>query len=264
MKRQRRAAAAAVLIVATVLTTVTGCDSADHTLLEHTPRLRVEVVSTRPHDRGAFTEGLEVDDGTLYEDTGLPGRSTLTATDLATGNRTARIALPDEFFGEGITRSGDTLWQLTYREGVAFARDPRTLAERRRVHYDGEGWGLCGRGDRLVMSNGGDALTFRDRETFAITGSVRLTSHHEVRLNELDCAADGSVYANSWATDHILRIDPDSGAVLADIDASGLLSPAQRAGADVLNGIAQLPGTDRFLITGKYWPTIFEVRFVPA
>jgi glutamine cyclotransferase len=258
MKCQRRAAAAAVLVAASTMLSATACERDDKT-----PRLRVEVVATRPHDRTAFTEGLEVHGPVLYESTGMEGDSGLRATDLATGAPIATAKLSDAYFGEGITRAGDTVWQLTWKNETAFARDPRTLTERRRVHYDGEGWGLCTRGDRVVMSNGSDTLTFRDPATFATTGTIRLTSHHDARLNELDSAADGSIYPNVWPTDQILHIDPVGGAVLAEIEAGGLLRPTERTGADVLNGIAQLPGTDHFLITGKYWPTTFEVRFVP-
>lgn len=257
MKPRRRTAAATVLVATAVTLCATSCDSADDT-----PRMRVEVVATRPHDRTAFTEGLEIDGPVRYESTGMRGESKITATDRVTGAPIASAALPADSFGEGVTRAGATLWQLTWKNETAFARDPRTLAVRDRVHYEGEGWGLCTRGDRLVMSNGSDTLTFRDPRTFAATGSVRLTSHHDARLNELDCAPDGTIYANVWPTDHILRIDPDSGAVLADIDAGGLLPPTEQVHAEELNGIAAVPGTDHFLITGKYWPTLFEVRFV--
>lgn len=256
MTRTRRSLAVTVLVS---LLFAAGCGQDDGDV----PRLRAEVVATRPHDPAAFTQGLEVDGSVLYEGTGLPGASSVRATDLVTGAETARAELPAPYFGEGVTRAGATLWQLTWQDRVAIARDPVTLAERARVGFDGEGWGLCTRGDRLVMSDGTGTLTFRDPVTFANTGSIRLTSHRRARLNELDCAADGSVYANSWPTDDILRIDPDTGAVLAVIDASGLLPVTARAGTDALNGIAQLPGTDRFLLTGKYWPTMFEVRFVP-
>lgn len=228
------------------------------------PGLRTEVLATHPHDPAAFTQGLEIDGEVLYEGTGMVGRSGVRATSRTDGAELARADVPPPYFGEGVTLAGDTLWQITWREGVAFARDPGTLAEKNRVRYDGEGWGLCARNGRLVMSDGSATLTFRDPVTFAPTGSVTLTDRTDARLNELDCAADGSVYANVWPTDEILRIDPDSGRVLGVIDASGLLAPAQRAGTDVLNGIAQIPGTDRFLITGKYWPSMFEVRFVPA
>lgn len=237
-----------------------ACANADNT----PPRMAVEVVATHPHDPGAFTQGLEIAGDVLYEGTGMVGQSDVRSTDRRTGAELAHTELPLPFFGEGITLAGDTLWQLTWKEGVAFARDPRSLAERRRVQYQGEGWGLCHQDGRLVMSDGSATLTFRDPETFAVTGSVALTNRQDARLNELECTEDGSVYANAWPTDEILRIDPDTGRVLAVIDATGMLPPEQRAGTDVLNGIARIPGTDRFLITGKYWPAMFEVRFVPA
>ncbi|GAB4582955.1 glutaminyl-peptide cyclotransferase [Nocardia sp. IFM 10818] len=255
--------AAAPILLTTALclaATTAACGTSDDT-----PRLRAEVVATHPHDTGAFTEGLEVDGSVLYESTGLTGTSYVRATDLATGAELARADLPVPLFGEGITRAGNLLWQVTYHDGLAIARDPGTLAEIRRASYAGEGWGLCTRDGRIVMSDGSATLTFRDPETFAPTGSVRLTSRTDTRLNELDCAPDGSVYANAWPTETILRIDPDTGDVLDVIDASGLLpSSARTPDTDVLNGIAHLPGTDRFLLTGKNWPTTYEVRFVPA
>ncbi|MQY19300.1 glutaminyl-peptide cyclotransferase [Nocardia macrotermitis] len=259
MERKPRALAATGLIaVAVTLAGITGCG-----LLDTTPHLGVKVLATRPHDRTAFTEGLEIDGDVLYESTGLEGKSGLRATNLTTGTQLARIDLDPKYFGEGITRAGDTLWQLTWQNGIAFDRDPATLAERRRVHFEGEGWGLCTRGKSVVMSNGTSTLTFRDPTTFAPTGTVRLTDYTGARLNELDCAPDGTVYANDWPTNHILHIDPTSGRVLGDIDVGTLLTPTQQAGADVLNGITDLPGTDHFLITGKNWPTMFEVQFVP-
>ncbi|MEV0295860.1 glutaminyl-peptide cyclotransferase [Nocardia sp. NPDC050710] len=257
MERNRRSLAVSVLIC---LLAATGCGGAD----EEPTQLRIEVIGTRPHDATAFTQGLEIDGGVLYEGTGMSGESTVRATDLETGAELARVEVPAPYFGEGLTLAGDTLWQLTWQHRVAFGRDPVTLEVRKQAGYEGEGWGLCSRAGRLVMSDGSDTLTFRDPATFARTGTVTLRNGRGAHLNELDCAGDGSVYANDYPTDRILRIDPESGAVLAVIDAGGLLTPAQRAGADVLNGIAQLPGTDRFLITGKYWPTVFEVRFVTA
>ncbi|MBL1077650.1 glutaminyl-peptide cyclotransferase [Nocardia sp. 2] len=262
MERNRRAPVATVSIALTtalgLAAATAGCGKPDDT-----PRMRVEVVAERPHDTSAFTEGLEFHDGILYESTGLSGRSFIQTT-AADGTPLTRADLPAPLFGEGITNTGTILWQVTYTEGIAIARDPGTLAELRRTGYDGEGWGLCTRNNQVVMSNGTDTLTFRDPDTFAPVRTVTLTSHGDTRLNELDCAPDGSVYANAWPSDTILRIDPESGAVLAVIDASGLLPRGSRpAGADVLNGIAAVPGTDRFLLTGKNWPTSYEVRFVP-
>ncbi|GAB2932326.1 glutaminyl-peptide cyclotransferase [Rhodococcus aerolatus] len=232
--------------------------------------LRPDVLATTPHDPQAFTQGFELDGGVLFEGTGLEGRSSVRRTDPATGAVTAQVALDPSLFGEGLTLAGDSLWQITWQDHVAFRRDPVTLAETGRASYEGEGWGLCTQADapggpRLVMSDGTDRLTFRDPTTFAATGGVAVTlAGAPLReINELECV-DGQVWANVWQTDSIVRIDPTSGDVTAVVDATGLLPTDQRRGADVLNGIAAVPGTDRFLLTGKLWPTTFEVRFVPA
>jgi glutaminyl-peptide cyclotransferase len=183
--------------------------------------------------------------------------------DLESGRVLHRIAVDGEYFAEGLTRVGEQLVQLTWQSGRALVYS-RDGFERVREHtYSGEGWGLCYDGTRLVMSDGSDELTFRDPTTFAVSGRMNVTKLGRPlrRLNELECS-DGAVYANVWTTNEIVRIDPRSGRVTATIDASGLLSVDEAVGADVLNGIAHVPGTDRFLVTGKLWPWIFEVRFV--
>lgn len=264
--RARTFAAALTSVLA-----VTACSSTTQptpVTSDSVPTLTTEVV--REYDRGkdAFTQGFEIDGDVLYEGTGLEGSSFVRRTSLDTMTELDRVDLPSDLFGEGITVDGDTLWQITWQDGVAIARDRDTLAEQRRVNYDGEGWGLCTQAsaDRLVMSDGSSTLTFRDPTSFDAQGTVNVTldGNPVERLNELECADDGSVYANVWQTFDIMRIDPETGAVTAVIDSTPLwnsMSASQRGGADVFNGIAQIPGTDRFLVTGKYWPTIFEVRF---
>lgn len=221
----------------------------------------LEVLGTLPHDPGAFTQGLELVDGVLYEGTGLEGQSSLRRVDPDTGEVEQHVDLPDDLFGEGITVVGDRIWQLTWRDGVAIERDRSTLDEVRRVTYEGEGWGLCRDGDRLVMSDGTDELAFRDPGSFAETGTVavRRDGQPVARLNELECVG-GQVWANVWQTDEVVRIDPADGRVTATVDLSSL-RPADVPESDVLNGIAAVPGTDEFLVTGKNWPTIFRVRF---
>lgn len=265
MHRALRAlAAAATSLVAACATTGAAPATSDPA-----QPLRVEVLATMPHDEQLFTQGLEIADGVLYEGTGRVGESVLRATELrpgpAPGRTLAQAELPEPLFGEGITVAGDRVWQLTWKSGIAIERDRDTLAERRRMRYDGEGWGLCHDGSRLVSSDGSDRLTFRDPATFAPTGSVRVRRDGQpvTELNELECVG-GAVWANVWQTDRIVRIDPGSGAVTGVVDAVGLLEPSQRAGAGVLNGIAAVPGTDQFLVTGKNWPSLFRVRFVPV
>ncbi len=228
----------------------------------------MQVLATLPHDTTMYTEGLEIHNGVLYEGSGLIGQSRLRAnawpgTGLA-GGAQREVTLPDPLFGEGLTVTDDRVWQLTWTNGVAIERDPATLAQRRQVEYQGEGWGLCHDGHRLVMSNGSDRLTFRDPATFAPSGrvDVRLGGKNVSQLNELECAG-GVIWANVYQTDRIMRINPSTGTVTGVVDASGLGGSQPRSNGDVLNGIAAIPGTDEFLITGKRWPSLYRVRFVP-
>jgi glutamine cyclotransferase len=227
-------------------------------------RLRPTVLAELPHDTDAFTQGLELADGTLYEGTGLAGRSRLRELDPATGAVRREVPLPGSLFGEGITVVDDRIWQLTWRDGVVLEWDRAGLTLLRQVPLDGEGWGLCRDGDRLVRSDGTDRLRFHDPESFAETGSVAVTLDGEpvTEINELECV-DGQVWANIWQTDRIVRIDPADGRVTAVVDAAGLLDEERRADADVLNGIAALGG-DEYLLTGKLWPASFRVRFTGA
>lgn len=228
-------------------------------------RLMVKVISARPHDTSAYTQGLAWHEGRLYESAGLYGESSLREVDPATGEVRRRVDLPRQLFGEGLARVGDRLVQITWNEGVALVWRLSDFQKVGELRYTGEGWGLCHDGARLVMSDGSDRLVFRDPETFAAVGEVRVRMGGAPvdRLNELECV-DGAVYANVYQTEDIVRIDPATGEVTAVIDASGLLGAADyQAGAEVLNGIAWMPETKRFLITGKRWPLMFEVELVP-
>ena len=227
------------------------------------PVLSPVVLAEIPHDVAAYTEGFEIDGAALYEGTGRSGQSQLRELDPATGAVRRAVPMPGGYFGEGITVVDDRIWQLTYRDGVAVEWDKATMTPLREVPVDGEGWGLCRDGDRLVRSDGTERLHFHDPTDFAETGSVTVTgdSGTVTGLNELECV-DGQVWANVWPTDVIVRIDPSTGTVTAAADAAGLLG-GQRDNAQVLNGIAYA-GAGEFLLTGKYWPSTFRVRFVPA
>ncbi|AGF71825.1 glutaminyl-peptide cyclotransferase [Corynebacterium halotolerans] len=228
-------------------------------------RLSVEIVDIHPFDETSFTQGLEVDeDGALLVGTGQRGESRVYRSTLE-GEKLASADLAPEFFGEGLTRVGDHLWQLTWQSGVAFRRDADTLEETGRVDYPGEGWGLCARGDELIMSDGTDQLRRLDAETFAERDRFRVTLGGEPvqGVNELECVGD-EVYANVFLSTDILRIDAATGAVTGVIDASTLPNNATPDPDHVLNGIAHVPGTGRFLLGGKRWPDLYEVELVPA
>lgn len=229
-------------------------------------QLHPEVIATFPHDTRAFTEGLLFDRGLLYESTGEYGSSTVREVDPPSGKVLRTMALSPNLFGEGLALVNDRLIQITWREHTAFIYDRETFSQLGQISYAGEGWGLCFDGQWLYMSDGSSAITARDPQSLAVQKSLAVTLDNQPvqMINELECV-DDVIYANVWHTDRILRIDKATGRVTGVIDASGLLTAdeAARAGREgVLNGIAYNPQHDTFLITGKLWPKLFEVRFV--
>ncbi len=228
-------------------------------------RLRVSVIQRYPHQRDAFTQGLLWHDGLLYESTGEEGHSSLRLVELETGEVLRRRDDEPSLFGEGLALAGDLLYQLTWQNGRALVFRRDDFAPVREFSYDGEGWGLCHDGTSLVMSDGSERLVFRDPATFTPQRSVRVTleGNPVTQLNELECVA-GAVWANVWQTDTIVRIDPRDGRVTAVVDARGLLTAEEQRTANVLNGIAWMPDSGHFLVTGKHWPWLFEVVFEPS
>lgn len=226
--------------------------------------LEWEEISRRPHDRAAFTQGLVLDsEGRLFESTGLEGASTLRRVDPVSGEVLRSLALPDDWFGEGLALVDDELIQLTWTDGVAVRRTVESFAFVEAYRYEGQGWGLCYDGERLVMSDGSDELTFRDPDSFDVVGSVAVTLDGAPldRLNELECV-DGAVWANVWKEDVIVRIDPADGRVSGILDLDGILRPhpADTDRGAVLNGIAWDEAAGTFLVTGKTWPELIEIR----
>ncbi len=224
------------------------------------------VVNVYPHDRGAFTQGLVFDGGTLLESTGGYGRSTLRRIELETGRVMEERRLPSSLFGEGLARAGNTLVQLTWRAGRALLYDAETLDFTGSIEYQGEGWGLTFDGEHLVMSDGSAALRFISLPDFAEVRrlEVREQGTPVERLNELEYV-EGRIYANVWFDERIAVISPESGDVEAWIDLGGILPLAfRRNREEVLNGIAYDPRTGRLFVTGKGWPRLFEIEAVPA
>jgi glutaminyl-peptide cyclotransferase len=224
-----------------------------------------EIVERVPHDPSAWTQGLVLDGGRLYESTGRYGDSALRELDRDSGALIDEARLEPTLYGEGLALVGDRLLQLTWREEVMIAWDRESLIEAGRIGYDGEGWGLCHDGEWLVMSDGTASLAMRDPETFEVVRRVTVVAESGpvTGLNELECV-DGLVYANVWPTNEIVIVEPTDGAVVSTIDATALAEEVAGNGADVLNGIAHDPERGTFLLTGKLWPTLFEVRLVEA
>jgi glutamine cyclotransferase len=247
----------------TTVPTSTAAVTPTATPLAEIPRYTYQVIQVYPHDPTAFTQGLAFDGETLYEGTGLNGRSSLRRVDLVTGAVVQQANLAEDYFGEGITVFGPRIYQLTWQSRVGFVYEKSTFALLREFSYPTEGWGITHDGTRLIMSDGTARLYFWDPETLAEIGSVDVYDSQGpvTRLNELEFV-QGELLANIWQSDRIARIDPTTGQVTGWIDLSGLLSPAERASADVLNGIAYQSTTNRLFVTGKLWPKLFEIELV--
>lgn len=244
--------------------------ASDETASTATPepdRYTYRIVHTWPHDPQAFTQGLIIDEnGTMYEGTGLYGRSSLRRVDWETGQVLQSIQLPEQYFGEGITLWDDRIIQLTWRENRGFVYDKDTFELLEEFTYPHEGWGIIHDGVRLIVSDGTATLYFWDPETLEEIGRVEVYDDDGpvVRLNELEYV-EGEVWANIWQTDRVARIDPETGRVNSYVDFTGLLSDIELSEpVDVLNGMAYDARNGRFFITGKLWPALFEVEVVPG
>ncbi|MFN2277263.1 MAG: glutaminyl-peptide cyclotransferase [Candidatus Promineifilaceae bacterium] len=224
------------------------------------------VVNEYPHDATAYTQGLVIEDNqtTLLEGTGRD--SSLRRVDLQSGQIQQFLMLPDEFFGEGITLFGDRIYQLTWRSETGFVYDSETFEQLARFFYPHQGWGLTHDGTHLIVSDGSDTIRFWDPETIQEIRHIQVSSADGpvTQLNELEYV-NGEIWANIWHTDLIARISPEDGRVLGWIDLSGLMDPQLLTDSEaVLNGIAYDDASDRLFVTGKLWPSLFEIEVFPT
>ncbi len=230
------------------------------------PLFYCRVLRSFPHDTGAFTQGLLFHDGYLFESTGLYGQSTLRKIDPASGKVVTLVPLGPGLFGEGLALNGNTLVQLTWREGVGLLYDVRTLERKGSFSYAGEGWGIASDGKHLFMSDGSARIRVLDpsnyREVKRLT--VKDGSHSVSQLNELEFV-NGELLANVYQSTMIVRFSPEDGKVAGWIDCTNLCLPAGGCeGEKVCNGIAYDPEGGRIFLTGKLWSRIYEVSFEPA
>ena len=231
------------------------------------PRFEVKIISSYPHDKTAFTEGLEWHTGHLYESTGIKGKSTLKKVDLPTGKPLKTIRIDTPFFTEGLTIFRGKVYQLTWKSQRCLVYDADSLKKTGEFTYEGEGWGLTHDAEHLIMSDGSHRLRFIDPESFKTVRvlEVRMDGTIVGNLNELEFI-EGMIYANVYITNSIVRIDPSSGNVTGLIDLTPLyekMSPLSLSGINMPNGIAYDPETRAIYVTGKFWPKLFRVKIVP-
>ncbi|SEL59044.1 Glutamine cyclotransferase [Sphingomonas palmae] len=225
------------------------------------PLLTPIIVARTPHDAKAFIEGLVWHDGALYESVGLEGRSDVRRVDLATGKVQQRAVIPPAQFGEGLAAYKDRLVSLTWHDGIAHLWSARNLKPLGTARYTGEGWGLTSDGRSLIRSDGSATLTFHNPATLAVERrlDVTLNGRAITQLNELEWV-DGQILANVWHAPFLVRIDPASGHVTAIVDLRAIVAEVGATDPEaVANGIAWDAGKRRLFVTGKLWPTMFEI-----
>lgn len=228
-------------------------------VMAEVPVLQAEVLAIYPHDAQAFTQGLVIENGQLFEGTGRLGESSLRRVNLENGEILQRKNLGSRYFGEGITIMNDLVYQLTWQSHLGFVYDLESFAQRQTFFIATEGWGLTNDGESLILSDGSATLYFLDPETFRETRRIQVTADGmpQDRLNELEFI-NGEVWANVWYTDFIVRIDPQSGVINSMLDLSMLNE--QQSRDDVLNGIAWDASAERLFVTGKLWSQLYEIK----
>lgn len=241
-----------------------------------TPKqLETKIINTYPHNETSFTQGLEFSNGKLYEGTGAPDgdmfETKIMQIDLATGNALKEQNLSHQYFGEGITIIGDSIYQITYTSNMCYIYDKNTLERINEFSYAGmtekyEGWGLTHiSNDTLVMTDGTNNLYFVDKSNFSLIKKVPVYNNLRSvqKLNELEYF-NGKIYANVWTTDLIVSINPNTGEVIEEIHADNLKLALTNSKyrAEVLNGIAYNKLDNKLYLTGKNWGSLFEVELI--
>lgn len=236
-----------------------------HSKSNDTPVYSYEVVNEYPHNLSAFTQGLLFKDGYFYESTGLHGHSTVRRVVPETGEVEKFARIDKKFYAEGLTTRGDDLILLTWKAETGFVIDPSTLKTISTFKYKGDGWGLTSSDENIFMSDGTSFIRVLDPATLEEESRFQVTEKGKPvkKINELEWV-EGEIYANIWKTDKIAKIDPETGNVTAWIDMSGLFKKRNPKfqGEDVLNGIAYDKNTKRLFVTGKLWPSLFEIKEV--
>ena len=228
------------------------------------PTFSYKVVARYPHSTDSYTEGFLYLDGLFYEGVGIAGRSGLLVIEPETGKPVQKHAMAPEYFGEGIVDWGANIYQWTWQSHICFVYDRFSLRTVKQFDYTGEGWGMTRTAKEIITSDGSATLRFRDPATFKETHHIVVKDGTKIidQLNELEYIK-GEIYANVWHSDVIARISPQDGHVIAWIDLAGLLPADQKINEEsVLNGIAYDARHDRLFVTGKQWPTVFEIKLV--
>ena len=224
--------------------------------------LKYTIVNTYPHDTASFTEGLEFYKDTLYESTGLNGKSFLRKYDYKTGKIFKQVDLDAQYFGEGITFINGKIYQLTWQNKTGFIYNAQTLKLEKSFTYDQdiEGWGMTNDGKYIYQTDKTEKIWKMDPETQKMISYVNVYSgESKITTNNQLEWINNTIYTNVWQKDAIAVVNPATGSVEGILDMSGLRKFVKNPEAEVLNGIAYNPKTKTIFVTGKNWDKMFEI-----
>jgi glutamine cyclotransferase len=253
------------LSLATIANTTTAEDAS------HAKPLHYRLLAERTHKPSLFTQGLELHNGFFYESSGLYDKSLLVTYPLAEPSTTwAKLTapfskkqdIPTRFFAEGLTLFNKKIYLLTWQEGTVFIYNADDLSFDKNLYYSGEGWGLTHNDKQLIRSDGSDQLFFHNSQSFAIEKTIHVSDNNQPvkNINELEYV-EGYVWANIWHKNQIIKIDPNTGKVVANLDLTELTNKIAPTNPEsVLNGIAYDETQKSFWITGKFWPKMFLIK----
>ena len=221
------------------------------------------IIAQYPHDTASYTEGLELYKGKLYESGGDYTNSALQYGDLKTGKLDKKNKMgTDKIFGEGITILKGKIYQLTYTTNVVYVYDVNDITRiTKTFNWPYEGWGMTNNGTDLIVSTGSADIYFVDPETFTIKSTVHVHDDNGPvnNINELEYV-NGMVWANIYTTNDIVQIDPATGAIKGKMNFSSLPGADVTPRSEVMNGIAYDSTSKSFLVTGKRWAKIYELK----
>lgn len=244
------------------LVILAGCKPSADKKASEIPKINYQVVNSFPHDQSAFTEGLLIHNGQLYESTGEKA-SWIATVDIKTGKSDKKVQLDPKYFGEGMCILNNKVYYLTWQNRIGFIYDFRTFKQIRSFDYEREGWGMTTDNKNLITSDGTDKIYFLDTLSLKPVKTLNVTRDGEPvqGINELEYV-DGFIYANIWQTSNVIKIDASTGAVVGILDLAPLTMQARelKPDVDVLNGIAWHPATRLMLVTGKYWNYIYVIK----
>ena len=221
-----------------------------------------------------YTQGLFfADDNTIIESGGMYKESIIAKMKFPSMEVIVKTKLPDKAFGEGIAKCGNDVYQLTWRERdvYKYTLDQLKLVQTLKLTSEvQEGWGLSEYEDgKLIATDGSDKIYTLKCGSLELLDTLHVTYNGKpvYHLNDLTWAHN-YIYANVYYATQILKIDPNSGAVVNVYEMKALqnhelkmktLTIQRLNQGEVLNGIAYNKNKDNFLVTGKRWGYFYEV-----